>query len=202
MTISSSLAADDTRRSVDDTHRSVDDTRRWLERAVIGLNLCPFAKAVHIKGQIHYAVSRATQAPELLDELKKELIALLALDPLARDTTLLIASECLLEFLDFNDFLAQADAVLAELELEGVIQIASFHPHFQFAGTRADDITNFTNRAPYPTLHLLREDSVDRAVAAFPQAEDIFEKNMQTLTQLGVEGWAVLDVGPHGKMSP
>ena len=209
MTISSSLAADDTRRSVDDTHRSVDDTcrwvdytRRWLERAVIGLNLCPFAKAVHIKGQIHYAVSRATQAPELLDELKKELIALLALDPLARDTTLLIASECLLEFLDFNDFLAQADAVLARLGLEGVIQIASFHPQFQFAGTQADDITNFTNRAPYPTLHLLREDSVDRAVAAFPQAEDIFEKNMQTLTQLGVEGWAALDVGPHGKMPP
>ena len=216
MTISSSLAADDTRRSVDDTHRSVDDThrsvddtrrwvddtRRWLERAVIGLNLCPFAKAVHIKGQIHYAVSRATQAPELLDELKKELIALLALDPLARDTTLLIASECLLEFLDFNDFLAQADAVLAELELEGVIQIASFHPHFQFAGTRADDITNFTNRAPYPTLHLLREDSVDRAVAAFPQAAEIFDKNMQTLEQLGFEGWAALDVGPHGKVAP
>ena len=209
MTISSSLAADDTRRSVDDTHRWVDDTRRWvddtrrwLERAVIGLNLCPFAKAVHIKGQIHYAVSRATQAPELLDELKKELIALLALDPLARDTTLLIASECLLEFLDFNDFLAQADAVLAELELEGVIQIASFHPQFQFAGTHADDITNFTNRAPYPTLHLLREDSVDRAVAAFPQAAEIFDKNMQTLEQLGFEGWAALDVGPHGKVAP
>ena len=114
----------------------------------------------------------------------------------------MIASECLLEFLDFNDFLAQADAVLARLELEGVIQIASFHPQFQFAGTHADDITNFTNRAPYPTLHLLREDSVDRAVAAFPQAAEIFDKNMQTLEELGFEGWAALDVGPHGKVAP
>ena len=187
---------------VDDTRRWVDDTRRWLERAVIGLNLCPFAKAVHAKGQIHFAVSQATQAPELLDDLKKELNSLLALDAITRDTTLLIAPQCLREFLDFNDFLAQADDVLAELELEGVIQIASFHPQFQFAGTQADDITNFTNRAPYPTLHLLREASVDRAVAAFPQAEDIFEKNMQTLTQLGLEGWAALDVGPRGKMPP
>jgi uncharacterized protein len=186
----------------EDSRRELDDTRRWLERAVIGLNLCPFAKAVHTKGQIHYAVSRATQAPDLLDDLKNQLNSLLAFDPAERDTTLLIVTECLHEFLDFNDFLAQADAVLAEMDLEGVVQIASFHPQFQFAGTPADDITNFTNRAPYPTLHLLREDSVDRAVAAFPQAEDIFEKNMQTLTELGQEGWAALDVGPHGKMGP
>ena len=180
----------------------VADMRRWLQRAVIGLNLCPFAKAVHAKGQIHYAVSRATQAPELLNDLKNELNSLLAIDAVTRDTTLLIAPLCLQEFLDFNNFLALADGALAELDLEGVVQIASFHPQFQFAGTPADDITNFTNRAPYPTLHLLREDSVDRAVLAFPQAEDIFEKNMQILTKLGPEGWAALDVGPHGKMPP
>ena len=180
----------------------VADMRRWLQRAVIGLNLCPFAKAVHAKGQIHYAVSRATQAPELLNDLKNELNSLLALDAVTRDTTLLIAPLCLQEFLDFNNFLALSDGALAELDLEGVVQIASFHPQFQFAGTPADDITNFTNRAPYPTLHLLREDSVDRAVLAFPQAEDIFEKNMQILTKLGPEGWAALDVGPHGKMPP
>ena len=176
------------------------DMRRWLERAVIGLNLCPFAKAVHVKGQIHYAVSRATQASELLEDLKKELKDLVALDPSTRDTTLLIAPWCLQEFLDFNDFLAQAGKVLTGQGLEGIVQIASFHPQFQFAGTDADDITNFTNRAPYPTLHLLREDSIDRAVQAFPQAADIFEKNMQTLTQLGAEGWTALDVGPRGKM--
>ena len=109
------VIVDDTRRGLDDTRRWVDDTRRWLERAVIGLNLCPFAKAVHAKRQIHYAVSRATQASELLDDLKTELNSLLALDPATRDTTLLIAPQCLREFLDFNDFLEQADAVLAEL---------------------------------------------------------------------------------------
>ncbi len=200
MTASTGMAVDDTRGWIDDTHRWIDDTRRWLERAVIGLNLCPFAKAVHAKGQIHYAVSRATEAGELLDDLKNELNSLLALGPAERDTTLLIVPKYLHGFLDFNDFLAQADAVLAGLGLEGVIQIASFHPQFLFAGTQADDITNFTNRAPYPTLHLLREDSVDRAVEAFPQAEDIFERNMQTLTQLGPHGWAALDVGPRGKI--
>jgi hypothetical protein len=178
------------------------DTRRWLERAVIGLNLCPFAKAVHVKGQIHCAVSQAVDTETLLDALKYELKSLVALEASARDTTLLIATECLQEFLDFNDFLGQADRVLADMGLEGVVQIASFHPQFQFAGTAADDITNFTNRAPYPTLHLLREDSIDRAVEAFPQAEDIFEKNMQTLTELGHQGWAALDVGPHGKIEP
>ena len=176
------------------------DMRRWLERAVIGLNLCPFAKAVHAKGQIHYAVSQATQTSELLEDLKNELKGLVAIDPSMRDTTILIVPWCLQEFLDFNDFLAHADKALTGQGLQGIVQIASFHPQFQFAGTDADDITNFTNRAPYPTLHLLREDSIDRAVQAFPQAADIFEKNMQTLTQLGAEGWAALDVGPRGKM--
>jgi uncharacterized protein len=176
------------------------DVRRWLELAVIGLNLCPFAKAVHVKGQIHYAVSRATQAADLLDDLKSELQSLQALDAAVRDTTLLIAPDCLPDFLDFNDLVARANQVVKRLGLTGIVQIAPFHPQFQFAGTHADDITNFTNRAPYPTLHLLREASIDRAVAAFPQAEDIFEKNMQTLTQLGLAGWAALDVGPRGNI--
>ena len=195
-------------KSFDQTSPTADvveaDTRRWLERAVIGLNLCPFAKAVHVKAQIHFAVSQALEPEELLADLKKELNDLAAFDSSARDTSLLIVPWCLHEFLDFNDFLARADQALARLDLEGVIQIASFHPQFQFAGTVADDITNFTNRAPYPTLHLLREDSIDRAVDAFAQAEDIFEKNMQTLTELGYAGWAALDVGPHarGKIEP
>lgn len=171
------------------------DMRVWLERAVIGLNLCPFAKAVHVKGQIHYAVSGAQTPQELLQDLVVELKELQAHDPSARDTTLLIAPDCLGDFLDFNDFLAQADQALLDLALEGVLQIASFHPDFQFAGTSVDDITNFTNRAPYPTLHLLREDSIDRAVQAFPEAEIIFEQNMQTLERLGPAGWAALGVG-------
>ena len=173
----------------------IADTRAWLERAVIGLNLCPFAKSVHVKGQVHYAVSRASTAHDLLDDLVAELKNLVATDPKERDTTLLMAPDCMHDFLDFNDFLAQADQALAELDLDGVLQIASLHPRYQFAGTLDDDITNFTNRSPYPTLHLLREDSIDRAVAAFPDPESIFEVNMQTMERLGPDGWAALKVG-------
>ena len=173
----------------------IEDTRRWLERAVIGLNLCPFAKAVHVKQQIHYALSQAQGVNELRDELVTQLRELVNLNADVRETTLLIVPTVLRDFLDFNDFLAQAEEVLKALDLEGVIQIASFHPNYQFAGTRADDITNFTNRSPYPILHLIRESSIDRAVDAFPDPESIFETNMQTLENLGPAGWAALDVG-------
>ena len=173
----------------------VQDTVAWLERAVIGLNLCPFAKSVHVKGQVHYAVSHATDATDLLEDLKFELKQLVAIDAKARDTTLFIAPDCMQDFLDFNDFLAKANRALAKLRLDGVLQIASLHPQYQFADAAEDDVTNFTNRAPYPTLHLLREDSIDRAVAAFPNAESIFEVNMQTMQQLGREGWSALNVG-------
>ena len=179
----------------------LDDTRRWLERAVIGLNLCPFAKGVHVKGQIHYAVSQAADAQALLKDLARELKSLVSIDPEIRDTALLIAPRCLKEFLDFNDFLGDADQLLAELGLEGVIQIASFHPEFQFAGTQPGDISNFTNRAPYPTLHLLREDSIERAVAVFPEAQAIFGKNMETLEKLGRAGWKALGVERTGQES-
>ncbi len=171
------------------------DTVRWLERAVIGLNLCPFAKGVHGKGQIHYVVSSATEGAQLLQELGDELKALAEISPEKRDTTLLIAPACFPDFLDFNDFLELADQLLNALDLEGILQIASFHPAFQFGGTTVDDVTNCTNRAPYPTLHLLREDSIDRAVAAFPEAETIYERNMQVLEEMGAEGWQALDVG-------
>jgi uncharacterized protein len=175
------------------------DTKRWLERAVIGLNLCPFAKAVHVKGLIRYAVSEATTPSELLNDLKIELNSLENNDvagvSIAYDTTLLIVPYCLQDFLDFNDFLTKADKLLTKMKLEGTLQLANFHPHYQFAGTEPDDITNFTNRAPYPTLHLLRESSIDQAVEAFPEAEAIFEVNMKTMERLGVEGWNALDVG-------
>jgi uncharacterized protein len=178
---------------------AIADTQRWLERAVIGLNLCPFAKAVHVKGLIRYAVSEATTPAELLIDLKTELNSLANMDLasvfIAYDTTLLIAPYCLQDFLDFNDLLGKADKILAKMKLEGIIQLANFHPHYQFAGTEPDDITNFTNRAPYPTLHLLRESSIDQAVEAFPEAEAIFEVNMATMERLGVEGWNALEVG-------
>jgi len=172
------------------------DTRRWLERAVIGLNLCPFAKAVHVKGLVHFAVSDARGANELLDDVRKELDALAAVDIEVRETTLLIAPRCLADFLDFNDFLELADRALRKSGLEGVIQIASFHPHYRFADTEEGDITNFTNRSPYPIVHLLREESIDRAVESFPEAEAIFEGNIETMRRLGAEGWDKLDVGP------
>lgn len=171
------------------------DTRRWLERAVIGLNLCPFAKAVHVKAQIHYATYLPTEEADLMDALLSEARELAALDATVRDTTLLIAPNTLADFLDFNDFTARAERRLARAGFDGVLQLASFHPQFQFGGTEPDDIGNATNRAPYPTLHLLREDSVSRAVEAFPEAEAIFERNIETLEALGASGWAALDVG-------
>ena len=175
----------------------IADTVRWLERAVIGLNLCPFAKGVHTKGQIHYVVSEATDARGLLEDLQRELEALAEISPEKRDTTLLMAPQCLEDFLDFNDFLELVDELVEAMDLGGILQVASFHPRFQFDGTTEDDVTNATNRAPYPTLHLLREDSIDQAVEAFPEAETIYERNMQVLGELGAQGWAALDVGPR-----
>ena len=172
------------------------DTQRWLERAVIGLNLCPFAKAVHVKEQVHYAVSMASQAGDVLEDLRLQLHALLALDPAVRETTLLIVPGCLRDFLEFNDFMGQAERLVRKLRLEGVIQLASFHPAFQFAGSDEGDIANFTNRSPYPTIHLLREASIDRAVASIAQPEAIYEANIETLHRLGCDGWANLGVGP------
>ncbi len=173
----------------------VQDTVRWLERAVIDLNLCPFAKGVHTKGQIHYFVSAATDTDALALDVERELQALADIAPELRDTTLLMAPACLHDFLDFNDFVMVADRLLEALDLGGILQIASFHPQFQFAGTAEDDVTNCTNRTPYPTLHLLREDSIDRAVAVFPEAETIFERNIEVLEKLGLDGWNALDVG-------
>ena len=168
------------------------ETQDWLIKAVIGLNLCPFAKAVHVKEQIKYVVSEATSVEQLLEDLAKELEFLAEVSREKTDTTLLIHPNVLNDFLDYNDFLELADQLLEDLDLDGELQIASFHPQYQFAGTDIDDITNFTNRSPYPTLHLIREDSIDEAVKAFPEAEAIFETNMQTMEKLGIDGWLKL----------
>lgn len=170
----------------------IQQTQAWLEKAVIGLNLCPFAKAVHSKGQIRWVLSAAQDAEALLAELVAEMQALAAADPQAIDTTLIVHPQVLHDFGDFNDFLGLADAALEQLGLQGTLQVASFHPQYRFAGTRSSDVSNFTNRAPYPTLHLLREDSVARAVAAFPQPETIYQRNIATLKQLGRKGWSKL----------
>lgn len=173
------------------------DVRRWLERAVIGLNLCPFAKAVYVKDQVRIVISDASTERALLEELGEEL-ALLRDTPAEQvDTTLLVHPQVLGDFLDYNDFLGDADALVEAMDLDGVLQVASFHPQYQFAGSQPDDADNLTNRAPYPILHLLREDSIDRAVKAFPHAEAIFEANMRTMERLGPDGWTALDVGAH-----
>ncbi len=171
---------------------AIDETRAWVERAVIGLNLCPFAKAPHVKGLIRYVVSEARNPRQLLETLVDELKALAAQPVDGVETTLLIHPEVLNDFADYNDFLDVAEAALEDLDLEGIIQIASFHPRYQFADTEPDAIENATNRSPYPTLHLLREDSVERAVAAFPNASTIFEANIATMRRLGPQGWAEL----------
>jgi hypothetical protein len=174
-------------------------TRTWLERAVIGLNLCPFAKGVHVKGQIRYVVSAAQNDTDLLDDLERELKFLAEAAPEEVDTTLLITPDVLIDFADFTDFLDLVEVVLRTQGLGGVLQVASFHPDYVFADAEADDIANHTNRAPYPTLHLIREASLARATAAFPDAADIYERNIETLRELGHEGWRALDVAAPEK---
>jgi uncharacterized protein len=174
---------------------AVADTRRWLERAVVGLNHCPFAKAVLVKQQVHFSATEADDAAGILEAFEHELDALAALDARERDTTLLVIPRGMEDFLTFLDVVARAERIVRKRRLEGVIQVAHFHPRFVFAGAEEDDITNYTNRAPHPTLHLLREASMDRAVAAFPDAAAIYEANLEVLRRLGREGWDALDVG-------
>jgi hypothetical protein len=167
----------------------IKTTRKWLELAVIGLNLCPFAKSVFVHEQIRYVVSGATTEAALLADLRLALSDLMQADADRVETTLLIHPGVLANFSDYNDFLDPADALLCDMELDGVLQIASFHPDYQFAGTAPDDIENATNRSPWPILHLLRESSIDRAIQAFPDAADIFERNIALLHQIGQTGW-------------
>lgn len=172
-----------------DNEAVIAATRHWLTRAVIGLNLCPFAKAVHVKDQIRYVVSAARDMEGVLLDLEKELQWLAQADPQAVDTTLLIVPDALLDFHEYNDALFFAERMLKQLQLEGELQIASFHPDYQFEGTDPDDAENFTNRSPYPILHLLREASIDRAVEAFPEAEAIYERNEALMRKMGVAGY-------------
>jgi hypothetical protein len=163
-------------------------TRRWLERAVIGLNLCPFAKSVHVKQQVRFVLSDAELEDDLLEELAEELLRLRDTPADEVDTTLLVHPRVLTDFLDYNDFLDRVDMVVEALELDGVLQVASFHPQYRFADTEVDDPGNGTNRAPYPTLHLIREASLDRAVAAYPDPDAIVQRNLETMERLGLDG--------------
>jgi hypothetical protein len=168
------------------------ETRAWVERAVIGLQLCPFAKAPQVRGRVRYVVSAARDPEALLAALVEEL-ELLAAEPAERiETTLLVHPHVLVDFDVYNQFLSVAEGALAALGLEGVIQIASFHPDYRFAGSAPGDVANATNRAPYPTLQLLREASIERALATFADPEAIFTANIEAMERLGAEGWAAL----------
>ena len=164
-------------------------TRTWLERAVIGLQLCPFAKAVHDEGRIRYRISRATDPRELRRDLEAELRLLAAAAPAEVATTLLIHPFVLQDFLDFNDFLDVAEAAVGKLGLDGVLQLAHFHPHYRFADAAPDAIENHTNRAPYPILHLLREADIEAAMRGQASADRIVERNLATMRNLGHDGW-------------
>jgi hypothetical protein len=174
------------------------ETQDWLEKAVIGLNLCPFAKSVHVNQRLRYVVSSATTPEALLQELARELLSLMRADPDEIETTLVIHPLVLTDFLDFNDFLGAAEALVEDLELAGDLQIASFHPDYQFGGTRPDDIGNYSNRSPYPTLHLLRESSIERATATMADTDAIYEANLLTLEKLGLDGWRALGLKTSG----
>lgn len=172
--------------------RALAETRAWIDRAVIGLNLCPFAKGPQAKGLVRYVHTAATDTDALTDVLIDELQHLAATPITETETTVLVHPQVLQDFEAYNDFLDVADAAVSALGLDGVLQVASFHPDYRFADAPEDDISHATNRSPWPTLHLIREESIDRAVAAFPEAESIYETNIATLHALGPAGWAVL----------
>ena len=177
-----------------DDQTIIEHTRLWLEKAVIGLNLCPFAKAPYAKGLVRISVSLARHLDGFLEDLDRELQLLGSTPADELETTLLVHPALFGDFLLFNDVLDVADAAIADNDLEGVVQIAPFHPDFQFEGTEADDIGNYTNRSSYPTLHLIREESIARASEAFPDAAAIFERNIARLEEMGQAGWDALEI--------
>ena len=161
----------------------IQSVRQWVETFVVGMNLCPFAKRELVKNRVRFVTTAATTAEQLLQVLQTEL-ELLNADP-SVETTLLIHPAVLQDFYDFNDFLGCADILLLDMELEGIYQVASFHPDYQFGGTRSGDAENYTNRAPYPVLHLLREESLERVIADYPDVDDIPERNIELMNSLG-----------------
>jgi hypothetical protein len=166
---------------VDD--RIVRSVRRWVETVVVGLNLCPFAKRELVKNRVRFVVTEATNEDQLLVALEAELDLLSS--EASVETTLLIHPGVLQNFYAYNQFLNSADALLQQMKLESIYQIASFHPEYQFAGTEQADVENYTNRSPYPMLHLIREESLERAIASYPDVDSIPEQNKKLMKSLG-----------------
>jgi uncharacterized protein len=174
------------------TAHVIASTRQWVEKAVIGLKLCPFAATPYATNRVRFCVSEARTQALLRQDLQRELLGLEKADPLECETTLLIHPWVLQDFFDYNEFLGECEDVLVECALADELQIASFHPQYQFAGIDADDLGNYTNRSPYPMLHVLRESSVTRAVDGFAGVHQIGSNNIETLRQLGHERWKQL----------
>ncbi|MEN9504070.1 MAG: hypothetical protein RI964_3355 [Pseudomonadota bacterium] len=163
----------------------IAQTRYWLENVVIKHNLCPFAQKPFKGGQIRYVVTDSARPEFLLEDLQHELEHLRATPASEVETTLLIHPGALEDFYDYNDFLDIVDALLEQEGYAGEFQVASFHPDYQFAETRPEDAENYTNRSPYPMLHLIREDSLEQAIAHYPDVDDIPERNIDTMNRLG-----------------
>jgi hypothetical protein len=172
--------------------RVLTQTQAWIKKAVIGLNLCPFAQAVYVKNQIRFVVSSADNVEALLAEVKIELKGLLKIDPQITDTTLIVHPHVLNIFSDFNEFLGVLDQVLIDMNFSGDLQIASFHPFYQFEGTKPEDISNYTNRSPFPIIQILRETSIENALKDFEEPDNIFKANIEKLQNLGIAGWKKL----------
>jgi len=164
---------------------TVRPVRQWVETLVVGMNLCPFAEREMVKNRVRFATTPSITQEQLLTALQGEL-ELLNTDP-SVETTLLIHAGVLQDFGDYNRFLGDADRLLVEMGLEGIYQIASFHPDYQFAGTKLDDVENYTNRSPYPMLHLIREASLERAIADYPDVDQIPVRNIALMNDMGVD---------------
>lgn len=158
--------------------------KHWVDTAVVGLNLCPFAKRELVRNRVRFVSSKATTEAELLADIEGELELLSRNDDI--ETTLLIHPEVLTDFYDYNQFLNYTDGLLEQLNLEGIFQIASFHPDYQFGGTEAEDVENYTNRSPYPMLHLIREKSLQEAIANYPDSDRIPDRNIKLLKSMGL----------------
>lgn len=171
---------------IDET-TAIERTRRWIADMVIGLNLCPFARRVFGGGLIRYTFTPLADADSLREVLRAELQRLAATPIEEVETAFVIHPFALTDFLDYNDFVASADDLIEELGLRGEIQIATFHPEYRFAKTRADDVANYTNRSPFPMLHLLREDSITAVNDDPEKLEEIPRRNIETLRRLGLK---------------
>lgn len=167
-----------------DVSRIITQVEQWLDRVVIGLNLCPFAAEPRRQQQIRFQVSLATTPGDLLADLQSELLLLSQRPATELETTILIIPQGLEDFADYNDFLDLADRLLIQFGWDGTFQVASFHPHYQFADTQAEDAENLTNRSPYPLLHLLREASVEIALDHWPNPESIPARNIEQMQGL------------------